>query len=38
MPDMSSLGREVVFLDWNSYGGRADNFAADLIAAGVAPG
>ena len=38
VPDISSMGREVVFLDWNSYGGRAENFAADLIAAGVAPG
>lgn len=38
VPDLSSLGREVVFVDWNSFGGRPENFVADLIAAGVTPG
>ncbi len=38
VPDLSGLGRQVVFVDWNSFGGRAENFVADLIAAGVAPG
>jgi len=39
VPDLSSLGRKVVFVEWNhSNGQRNDNFAADLIAAGVTPG
>ncbi len=38
VPDLSGLGREVVFVDWNSHGGRGAEFVADLIAAGVAPG
>ena len=38
VPDLSSLGREVVFADWNASGGRPENFVAGLIAAGVTPG
>lgn len=38
VPDLSGMGREVVFVDWNSSGGRPENFAADLIAAGLTPG
>ena len=36
--DLSGLGREVVFVDWNNASGRKDNFVDELIAAGVAPG
>jgi rhodanese-related sulfurtransferase len=32
------LGRQVVFIEWNTAGGRNQNFVADLIAAGVTPG
>ena len=38
VPDLSSLGRQVVFVEWNTAGGRNENFVADLIAAGVTPG
>jgi rhodanese-related sulfurtransferase len=38
VPDLSSLGRQVVFIEWNTAGGRNQNFVADLIAAGVTPG
>jgi rhodanese-related sulfurtransferase len=39
VPDLSSLGRKVVFVEWNrSNGQRNDSFADDLIAAGVTPG
>lgn len=39
VPDLSALGREVVFVEWNRGNGqRNDNFVADLIAAGVTPG
>ncbi len=40
VPDLSGLGREVVFVEWNhgSTGQHNENFVADLIAAGVAPG
>ncbi len=38
VPDLSSLGRQVVFVEWNTAGGRNQNFVADLIAAGVTPG
>jgi len=39
VPDLSSLGREVVFVEWNHGNGQHnDNFVADLIAAGVTPG
>src|ERR1700739_390583 len=31
VPDLSSLGREVVYIEWNSVDGtRNDNFVADL--------
>lgn len=38
VPDLTSLGRDVVFVQWNTAGGRNENFVADLIAAGVTPG
>ncbi len=39
VPDLTSLGRNVVFVEWNrGTGGHNDNFIADLIAAGVTPG
>lgn len=39
VPDLTELGRDVVFLEWNhSDGRRNENFVADLIAAGVTPG
>jgi len=39
VPDLSTLGREVVFVEWNHGNGqRNDNFVSDLIAAGVTPG
>ena len=38
VPDLSGLGREVVFVQWNTASGRNENFVADLIAAGVSPG
>ena len=38
VPDLSGLGREVVFVQWNTAHGRNENFVADLIAAGVTPG
>ena len=38
VPDLSGLGREVVFVQWNTADGRNENFIADLVAAGVAPG
>lgn len=38
VPDLSSLGRDVVFVQWNTADGRNENFVAELIAAGVAPG
>ena len=38
-PDLSGVGREVVFIEWNSNDGKCnENFVADLIAAGVTPG
>jgi rhodanese-related sulfurtransferase len=37
--DVSSLGRDVVFVEWNaSDGTRNDGFVDDLVAAGVTPG
>ena len=37
--DLSSLDREVVYVEWNSSDGRHnDNFVGDLKAAGVTPG
>lgn len=39
VPDLSSLGREVVFVEWNRGDGtRNDDFVADLRAAGLTPG
>lgn len=39
VPDLTSLGREVVFVEWNHGNGQHnDNFVADLAAAGVTPG
>jgi rhodanese-related sulfurtransferase len=36
VPDVSSLGRDVIFIEWNRTNGtRNENFVADLIAAGV---
>lgn len=37
-PDLSDLGREVVFVEWNTAAGRNENFVQDLIKAGVTPG
>lgn len=37
--DLSSLGREVVYIEWNSADGRRnENFVEDLTSAGVTPG
>jgi rhodanese-related sulfurtransferase len=37
--DLSSLGREVVYIEWNSADGRRnENFVDDLTSAGVTPG
>lgn len=38
VPDLSGLGRDVVFVQWNTSAGRNTNFVDDLIAAGVTPG
>ena len=38
VPDLSSLGRDVVAIEWTTAQGRNENFVADLIAAGVSPG
>lgn len=38
VPDLTGLGREVVFVEWNTAHGRNENFVTDLIAAGVTPG
>lgn len=39
VPDVSSLGRDVVYVEWNGTdGGHNDAFVDDLIAAGVTPG
>ncbi|BBZ65570.1 MAG: rhodanese-like domain-containing protein [Mycolicibacterium insubricum] len=38
-PDLTDLGREVVFVPWNRTDGtHNEDFVADLIAAGVTPG
>lgn len=38
-PDLSSLGRRIVSVEWNrSNGQHNDDFVAELIAAGVTPG
>jgi rhodanese-related sulfurtransferase len=39
VPDVSALGREVVYVEWNRLDGtHNDAFVEDLIAAGVTPG
>ncbi|MGB8407803.1 MAG: rhodanese-like domain-containing protein [Mycobacterium sp.] len=39
VPDISSLGRDVVYIEWNSGDGRHnDGFVDELQAAGVTPG
>ena len=39
VPDLSTLGRDVVYVEWNHGNGQHnDNFVDDLIAAGVTPG
>ncbi len=39
VPDLSGLGREVVFIEWNAVDGtRNERFVEDLQAAGVTPG
>ncbi|MEO3758801.1 rhodanese-like domain-containing protein [Mycobacterium sp. B14F4] len=39
VPDLSSLQRDVVFVEWNrSDGGRNESFVDDLKTAGVTPG
>lgn len=39
VPDLTELGRQVVFIEWNSAGGvRNERFVDDLLAAGVTPG
>jgi rhodanese-related sulfurtransferase len=39
VPDLSGLGRDVVYVEWNhSNGQHNDNFVDDLISAGVTPG
>ncbi len=36
VPDVSSLGRDVIFIEWNRTDGtRNENFVADLVSAGV---
>lgn len=38
VPDLSGLGRNAVFIEWNSVDGtRNTNFVADLVAAGIEP-
>ncbi|MEZ0364106.1 rhodanese-like domain-containing protein [Mycobacterium sp. pUA109] len=39
VPDLSGLGREVIYIEWNRTDGRRnEDFVADLLAAGVTPG
>lgn len=39
VPDLSSLGRDVVFVEWNRSNGQHNaDFVDELIAAGVTPG
>lgn len=38
VPELTPLGRDVVFVEWNTSRGHNDNFVADLIASGVTPG
>jgi rhodanese-related sulfurtransferase len=39
VPDLTDLGREVVYVEWNrTDGSRNEDFVDDLVAAGVEPG
>jgi rhodanese-related sulfurtransferase len=39
VPDLTELGREVVYIEWNrTDGSRNESFVDDLVAAGVEPG
>jgi rhodanese-related sulfurtransferase len=39
VPDLSTLGRDVVYIEWNSTTGtRNEKFVDDLVGAGVTPG
>ena len=39
VPDLTALGRDVVYIEWNrTDGSRNDGFVDDLVAAGVEPG
>lgn len=39
VPDLSTLGRDVVYVEWNrADGSHNDGFVDDLIASGVVPG
>ena len=39
VPDLTSLGRDVIFIEWNRTDGtRNGDFVADLRAAGITPG
>lgn len=39
VPDLSGLGREVIYIEWSDATGRRnDDFVTDLLAAGVTPG
>ena len=39
VPELSGLGRDVVFIEWNAIDGtRNERFVDDLLAAGVTPG
>lgn len=39
VPDLSGLGRQTVFIEWNTYAGtHNENFVDDLVAAGIEPG
>ncbi|MGB3481215.1 MAG: rhodanese-like domain-containing protein [Mycobacterium sp.] len=39
VPDLSELGRQAILIEWNRVDGtRNEHFAADLTAAGLAPG
>ena len=38
VPELTPLGRDVVFVEWNTSRGHNDNFVAALIASCVTPG
>lgn len=39
VPDLSELGREVTYIEWNRFDGHRNNdFVADLASAGIAAG